>query len=383
MNLREPKIIAILFLSLLLTGCWDYKEIEFLDFVMGFGVDETDDGLVLVSEMVVSTGTGQEAQLEPLVLSTISRSFATATRALDNPAGMEAFYPHAQVFLVSEEVATSGVLPAIEYLVRGRDMRTTVPFLVTKDCTVEEVFNSRPPFLTSVSEHLANTTRLQSGLSIFYAQQIWEFVKDMIAIGLSGTLPTVQLVHKGKDMVPIVKGTAVFKLDRMVGWLDGEESQIFCLLKGLPQSGRFVMETQIEEERYAITYEFVNNATKISPKMDGDQLSMEIEVELEFDVPEIGAAGIDFHDSAIVRSMEEQLAHYFNRRVRELITRIQGEFNSDILGFGQLVRRKEPKLWRRHADDWDTHLRQLRVNTEVRTKIVLTGVRAYPLIPRR
>ena len=36
MNLRVSKIIAILFLALLLTGCWDYKEIEFLDFVMGF-----------------------------------------------------------------------------------------------------------------------------------------------------------------------------------------------------------------------------------------------------------------------------------------------------------------------------------------------------------
>ncbi len=382
MNRSLLKILVILFCSLLLAGCWDYKEIEFIDFVFGFGVDKLEPDFVLVTEMMVPKGTGQEAKYEPTVLSTKGRSLSSATRALMNPAGMEAFYPHAQVFLVSEEVARDGVLPAIESAVRGRDLRTTIPFLVAKDCTVEEIFRSKPPFATSVSEHLASITRLQALFSTFYPQQVWEFTKDMVAIGLSATLPTVQLVGEGVDLVPIVKGTAVFKLDRMVGWLDGEESQIFCLLKGMPQAGRFVMETKINEDMYPITYEFINNATEISPEVDGDRLSVKIGVELEFDVTEIGTAEINFHDTSIVSSMEEQLAHYFNRRIREILGKIQREYNSDILGFGQMVRRKEPDFWRQHSDDWDTHLLQLPVDVEVRTRIVHTGVRAYPIVPR-
>lgn len=377
------KFLAFLLIPLFLAGCWDYKEIEFLDFVFGFGVDEVVPDFVLITEMIQSTGTGQEAQYEPIVLSTKGRSVSSETRGLTNPVGTGIFYAHAQVFLVSEEVARGGVLPVVEYLVRGRDVRTTIPFFVTKDCTVEEVFKSKPPFATSVSEHLASIARLQAQLGIFYPQQVWEFVKDMVAIGLSGTVPTIQLVHEGADLVPIVKGTAVFKLDRMVGWLDGPESQIFCLLKGMPQAGRFVMETEIEEEMYPITYEFMNNTAEISPKVEDGRLAMKIGVKLEFDVSEIGIAEINFHDSAVVREMEEQLAHYFNRRIRELLVKIQHEFNSDILGFGQMVRRKQPEMWRRYAEDWDAQLRQLTIDVEVKCSVVLSGVRAYPVVPRR
>lgn len=383
MKLRFLKYFVIFVLALLLVGCWDYREIEFLDFVFGFGVDQVDPDFVLITEMIMSTGGGQEPEFQPVVLSTKGRSFSSAVRTLTNPAGLEIFYPHAQVFLVSEEVARNGLLPAVEYLVRARDMRTTTPFFVTKDCTVEEVFNSKPLFAKSVSEHLASTARLQSSLSTFLPQEVWEFVKDMLATGVCGALPTVQLVQEGTDKVPIIKGTAVFKLDRMVGWLNGEESQVFCLLQGMEQSGRFVMETKIRGETYPITYEFVNNTAELSPQTEGGDLSMKIGVELEFDVTELGTANFSFHDSSIVASMEEQLAHYFNRRIREFVEKTQKEFGSDILGFGQMVRRQEPEIWRRYSQDWDAHLQELAIDVEVKCRIVLTGVRAYPITPRR
>jgi spore germination protein KC len=81
--------------------------------------------------------------------------------------------------------------------------------------------------------------------------------------------------------------------------------------------------------------------------------------------------------------MEEQLAHYFNRRIREFVEKTQKEFGSDILGFGQMVRRQEPEIWRRYSQDWDAHLQELAIDVEVKCRIVLTGVRAYPITPRR
>ena len=143
------------------------------------------------------------------------------------------------------------------------------------------------------------------------------------------------------------------------------------------------METKIRGETYPITYEFVNNTAELSPQTEGGDLSMKIGVELEFDVTELGTANFSFHDSSIVASMEEQLAHYFNRRIREFVEKTQKEFGSDILGFGQMVRRQEPEIWRRYSQDWDAHLQELAIDVEVKCRIVLTGVRAYPITPRR
>lgn len=382
MKSTAVKVFLLLLILLLLVGCWDYAEIDRLEFVYGLGVDYEESDFVVVAEMIMAGQGSDEQEFEPVILSTRADSLSSADRAMSNPAGMGVFYPHVQVFLVSEEVARAGVLPAIEHIVRGRDVRSTIPFLVTKDCTVEDVFNSEPPFVNSVGEHLNGLVQIHGIIPVFYPQQLWEFTKDLLAIGISGTAPTVQLVHESGDLVPIVKGTAVFKLDRMVGWLNGEESDILALLKGLPQTGRFVMDTKIGEETYPITYEIAGNAVEMSPEVDGDSVTMKVGLELEFDIAEVGTAEISFHDSSIVSSMEEQLAHTFNRRTRELIGKIQREYNSDILGFGQMIRRQEPNMWRKHSEDWDTHLGRLNVDVEVLSRIVLTGVRPEPLVPR-
>lgn len=42
----------------------------------------------------------------------------------------------------------------------------------------------------------------------------------------------------------------MFKRDRMVGWLDGQESDILCLLKGLDQRSYYVVDTKVTDHGY-------------------------------------------------------------------------------------------------------------------------------------
>lgn len=369
-------------LALMLSGCWDYTEIELLDFVFGAGIEQVEPDFVVFTEMVKTNGAGESSEFTPVILSTKSQSLSSAGRALSNPAGMGVFWPHAHVTIVNEEVAKQGILPAIEYVVKSRHMRSTVYVFVTKDCTVEEVFKSKPPLVTSVSEHLDGIVSLQALLSDFYPQQIWEFIADLTATGISGTLPTVQLVNEAGDMVPIVEGTAVFKLDRMVGWLDGDESQLFSLLKGAFRRGQFTMETKIDGKLYPISYEIVANQVEIKPKVNGQEPKIEIKLDLRLNVTEVGAAPLNLRDPAEESQIEEQISHAFNRRVRDLLRKIQYEFNSDILGFGQLLRRKEPEVWRRLADNWDRKFPELDVDVSVISKIVTSALSPQPIIVR-
>ncbi len=375
-------IMVLVCIALSLTGCWDYTEIEKLDFVLGAGVDQLEPDLVVVAEMVKNSGSGQEIEVEQLVMSTKGRSLSSSARALSNPAGRIVYWPHAQVYLISEEVAQDGILPAIEYVIRSRYVRTTVHLFVTKNCTVEEVFKSKPPFNDTVSEHLESVLQMQAIVAGFFPQQVWQFTSDLTSEGISATVPTIQLVHNRGELAPIVEGTAVFKMDQMVGWLDGDESQIFALLKGLYQNAYFVMDTRTSNGVFPITYETISNNVAVKPIVEGEKGSVSIELNLKLNVVEIGAAGIDFKDEAQVRSIEEQISHTLNRRIKDLLSKIQVEYNSDVLGFGQLFRRKEPDIWRRHGDDWDDYLRDLSVDVTVRCTIILTGLSSEPIVVR-
>ena len=378
----HPSLLFILLLALLLAGCWDYVEIELLDFVFGVGIDRIDQDFFVITEMINVSGGEQESQFKPVVLSTKGRSLSSAGRALSGPAGMIVFWSHAFVLVVSEEVARQGIIPSIEYGVRSRHMRSTVFVFVTKDCTAEEVFKSKPPFASSVSEHLNSISLQQALLTNFYPREIWQFTSDLTAEGVCATLPAVRLVHESGELVPIVEGTAVFKQDQMVGWLDADESQLLVLLQGLVERGHFVMDTRIKGEVSPITYELLANQVETKPIVEDGKLSMKIGLEFQVSVVEVGDANVNFQNQEEVASMEQQISHAFNRRTREFLAKVHKNYNADVLGLGRLLRRREPDAWRHYGDNWYTHLPNLSVDVEVKSKITLTGLLSQPVMVR-
>lgn len=383
MRRRGLRILIVLLLCLLLSGCWDYIEIEDLEFVFGLGVDQVEPEYVVVLEMVKTSGGGQQPQVEAKVLATRGQSVSSAASALSNPAGLRAFWPHAYVFLISEQVAKDGILPAVEHIIRSRHVRSTIWVFVTKECTAEEVFKSKPPVANSVSEHLNAIVLMQESIAGFIPLQVWELNKAFTAEGIAAVLPTVKLVHEQGDLVPIVEGTAVFKGDRMVGWLDGQESDLLCLLKGINQRAYYVIHTKVGEEGfYPITYELVGNQIKIEPVAKGGKTSISISLTMQFGIEEVGAAPISFRDEQMVHSVEDQLATAFTRRLRDFLQKTHREYNVDVIGLGQLIKRKQPQVWRSLRENWQDHLKDLQVDLDVQCRVVVSGVAAEPIAVR-
>lgn len=373
------RIFLLCTMTIVTTGCWDYTEIELRDFVMGAGVDAEDPKVIVITEMAKSIGVGQEAEFEPVVLTTDARSLTSGAHNLANPAGMEIFWAHAQVFLVSEEVARSTMLQVLEPIVRARDLRSTMYLLVTKDCTVEEVFKSKPPLVDGVSRHLVSVIRLSDVTTDFIPQQVWRFIGDLSSPGISGTLPGVELVHEGGALLPVVRGAAVFKLDRLIGWLSKEETQILALLKGESEGGFFVMDTEVKGNTFPITYEFRGSQFQTKPSVDGENLRMKVSLSLQLGVAGVKGADVDFSDLAVVKDIEGQVSRSFTRRIRDFLGLIQEDYNSDIVGFGQLLWRQEPAIWRKVESDWDAVFRDLPVDVDVDCRISFTGFHAQPI----
>lgn len=365
---------VLMLITMAFTGCWDYKELELLDFVYGVGVDSIDPEFTLIAEIMKSVGAGQDADFQSVVLSTKGRSVSSSGIALQNLAAMALFWPHAQVFVVSEEVARSGVLPAIEFLIRGADLRSSVYFFVSRDCTVEELFQSAPVFEASVSQHLANLVRLHEDTPIFFPQQMWEFTRTISKQGISATLPTVKLVQNGDDEVAVIRGTAIFNTDYMVDWLNEEESEIFCLIKGLKHRGRFVMDTLVDGQDIPLTYEIRGNQAKTKIDLIGQQIKGVIDISLQLDLIEIQNAKIDLLDPQLILFVEAQLNAAFTRRIRELLVKLQGNKNCDPIGWGQLLKQNHKEVWRENMSDWCCILADLDVEINVEAKITSTGV---------
>ena len=57
------------------------------------------------------------------------------------------------------------------------------------------------------------------------------------------------------------------------------------------------------------------------------------------------------------------------KEIQELITHVQKDYNSDIFGFGNLLKRKNNKVWKKVEDDWDNVFPTIITETNVNVYI--------------
>src|SRR5690606_4595155 len=57
-------------------------------------------------------------------------------------------------------------------------------------------------------------------------------------------------------------------------------------------------------------------------------------------------AGLDLTDPSVIPALEEAIADDIKARMRAVLSYAQDDFQADIFGFGSVVRRNHPKVWR-------------------------------------
>ena len=375
-------LIVVVGLSVLITGCWDYIEVESLNFVMGAGVDSLTPEYSLTVESIQVVGGGQGTELVPIVSTSKGSTFFQAIRNLINPLGQRLFWAHALVFIVSEEVARQGLLPAIEFAVRDADIRTSLWLLIAKDCSTQEIFKADPQLADSVSRHLANIIESRTRNPVFFAQRFWQVDMALGQSGLSVSAPTVQIIEEEDKKIAILEGTAVFRSDKMVGWIDGMESRNFSILMGERVAGPIGIDADVLGQKGPVSFQVKDSRTRIKPQVQNGDLRVDVEVRLQLELAELGGLRIDFTQPSIIHDLEEQVSRSMEKQFVSLIRKLQVEFNSDPLGLGAAIKRSHPQVWREMAEEWWEVYSMVPVSIRVISRIVATGVQSKILTVR-
>ncbi len=59
------------------------------------------------------------------------------------------------------------------------------------------------------------------------------------------------------------------------------------------------------------------------------------------------------------------------------------EFNTDLLGFGDIIYKQHPEKWKELENNWDQHWNELNVKIKVNSKIREVEMITKPLIPEK
>lgn len=365
-------------LLLLLSGCWDRREIEERSNVVAIGVDLCTTGrdcrLIVTRQIAIpgriplgaGEGGGTRAGDTVFVVSNPGRDLSDSARNAQNELNRQLSLAHTRVMVFSEALARRGLAKYMDYDRRVPDIRRLMWVVVTEG-QAEAVIRARPKlervpslYMSDMLDDAVRTGRLpQIFLGVF-----------LTAASNKGEEPVAPLLRMRAPDRPALVGLAVFRGLRMVGKLTQEEADTYMQLKGLRRGSELLDVAMPGGGRTAL--QVYGRAAEQTFRWDGRRVHARVKIVLEAEVSEL-SPGVTIDDPAVMGQIESRAAAMVVSRANALVSKLQKRWDTDILGYGERVRAFLPDVWAR-IDNWPAEFARARVDVEAKVQVRRPGM---------
>ncbi|WP_340021113.1 Ger(x)C family spore germination protein [Paenibacillus sp. FSL K6-1096] len=365
-------VSAMLLLSLGLTGCWNYTEVDDMAIVAGVAIDKDEKtGKLLLTAEIVDTGeTTDKAQAGYKMVSLSGDTMFEIVRNMISMTGKKLFWSHAKVIIFSEEAAREGLVKVIDWYSRDTETRSDVFIFVSGEKTAREVLNLNSTTESILSFELAQMMRDERYTSSAPVVEIWDFIDKLETAGINATAPVIHIHKKNSEKRERVAGTAIFVKDRMVGRLSGDETRTMLFVKNELHGGVLVVDDKRGNPAYSL--EIVSNQTKLKPGMVNGRLHMQINLRTRTALDEVMTPEGFLKDESI-HDIEQRASERLQADILTLIHKMQQQYSADIFGFGEKVYENQPKRWAQMKERWPEVFADLEVSVDCKVTIQSTA----------
>ncbi|WZL72586.1 Ger(x)C family spore germination protein [Clostridiaceae bacterium 35-E11] len=370
--MRRIKIILLLFLlganSIILSGCWNYRELDELMIIMGAAIDkdkETNKYILTVETVKSKTGKGGENSMITDILSMEGDSVFDAARNLIMRSGKRLYWSHAKVIVISEEVAKEGMVGILDFITRDAEARADMWILISKEKSAKTLLEGKVKLHDTLAMHIENMLESEKNISKYYAIELWNFLSDLSTEGIAAVLPTATMIPKADERIPEIYGTAVFKKDKMIGWLDGIDTRSLMLIRGKLKGG-LVLVVDVSNSGENVALEVFKSETKVKPVIKDNNIMMHIDVKMDVGIGEILGTQ-DFISQQGRNKLKEQAQAMLEAQIARTLKKVQKEYKSDNFGFGSIIQREMPGYWKKIHKNWN----EIFPNVDTRIRVTI------------
>ncbi len=381
------KFLITILCILLLTGCWDRRELNELGIVMAVGIDKDgSEGNITVTCQIVRPGAlkseGANIESPNDLVSASGDTLFEAIRNISKEFDRMVYFPHTKVIVVNEALAKDGLLPMLDLFERDHEMRHLVSIIVAKDASAREILGVMHGVENIQASYMDNIIKLRKVNSEVTNTNLLQFTQKVTANGINPITGVMKIIkernepieEKDEKVTEGIKltGTAVYKKDKLIGFLNDDETIGLNWIINEVQSGLNYFPDPIKKDKY-IVIEIKRSKTKIMPEIKDGNILFIIEVEEEGHIVE-HQGSIDISDIEIIELLEKIQSETITKQMEKTIEKVQKEFKSDIFGFGVSLNRKYPKEWKVIKDRWSEIFPEVDVKIKVDARIRRAGL---------
>jgi spore germination protein KC len=392
MKLKRLLFILIILSTIFLTGCWSSHEVNTLAIAVCIGIDKTENGY-LVTEQVLNPRAiaSKKATAEsPVVIYTAEgNDLAEIVRRFTMQSSRILYNGHLRMVVIDEDVAKDGIQNILDYFLRNYEYRTDFYFVIAKNSTANEVLGILTPIESVPGFSMYISLKMsEEKWAAMKSIRIIELVNSIIADGDNPVLTGIEISQdeispKSTDILKQsgeykklkYTGLGAFNKDKIVGWLDEDESKGYNYIT---DNVKNTIEYVDYDSKVKITYEIINAKSRTEVYFLENKPAIEVKIKTKCNIV-IVEGEFDVSAEENKQILNKLLASKVKLLCEKALNKAQKELKTDIFGFGEAIHRKYPKTWGKLKDDWNDKFTDLPVNITVEVETNQLGQITKPL----
>ncbi|WP_368042008.1 Ger(x)C family spore germination protein [Lysinibacillus sphaericus] len=379
-NKTTIKLIFLIFISIILTGCWSKRELNELAIVTAAGIDKTDEGyevsvqIINPSEIAPENTSGKSPVI---TYHATGESVFEAIRKLDTLTPRKAYFAHLNILVIGDSLASNGINQSIDLFARDPETRDDFSVIVSSSSPAKEVISVLTPLEKIPAKKILNSLRAsEKALGTTLSVDIDQILQNFGRAGSSYILPTIEIIgEKDVDVenenvekisTPTIlkySGLAIFKQDKLIGILSEKQSKTFNYIDNNVKSTLEIISCPDKIGR--LTTEITSSIAKVTGEFKNGKPKINIRLDLTQNVGQVIKCNIDLSDNKTIEYINTNTEESVKMQIEETLETIQQYYHTDIFGFGDVLHREDPKEWGVIKENWSNMFTELPVTVEV------------------
>ena len=392
----KRNMILLIGISLLLTGCWDQRELSTITIVTGMAIDKGKNGKfkltiesVNETELYEQTATGNS----PSVLFSLEgETIAELAYKMNIGFSKNVIYSHMRTLVVSKAIAESGMMEFLDTFERSRELRDDFDVILAKEGEAADILQVVYTFQKSSS--LKIMSQLESATKGWGSTpnvKVKDLISALISPGRQPVMTAVRIQGKPKkgesvdnmkkthpDAIVVIDSMALFKGEKLVGFLSVEDTRNYLWTQN--QIENTSISVPCGENQFA-ALRITDSKTKVKGRIKNGKPKIGVDIVMEGSIYGSSCKG-HMDDPKTYKKLDELTNQYVREKVSKTIQTVQDDYGVDIFGFGEVVYRQDYKQFKKVEDHWDEAFKDAEIDVSVNTMIRRAGLRTKGVLDR-
>jgi spore germination protein KC len=387
-------VLSALVICLFASGCSNYKELNEISVIVGIGIDQNDNPelpyqvtyQVMNPSAISPTSSSGGKGLHIINYTVTAKTLLEAYQKVSATLPRKNYISHLSLIIIGEEFARNGIGQLFDFLERENQVRTSIPVVIAHDITAEYLLSVvEPTELIPVKNIISTSQNNHEMYGISSEVQIYEAIsalnsdgREMLITGINTSkrpMDSSQMknLETATPSVMEVKGLAMFRKGKLVGWLYGELARSAQLVTSEIKRTPVVLPCS----KYGDVTVLVKQVkSKLKTDIKNNQPVLHVSLTMLAEIRET-TCKTDIGNSKVLKSLEEQMENEIKKQIKQAISVAQKE-KADIFGFGDNLYLTNPVFWHQHKEEWDKLFSEARISVKVNGTIENTGMRTEP-----